>query len=119
MGEVIEIPYAPREHQIKVHELLEAHRFAVVVAHRRFGKTVAALNHLIRDAVLNQKEAPRYAYIAPTYGQAKRVAWDYLVKYTEPLGGTNNICPYLRILVTNFIEADPIEILASEGIRIV
>ena len=91
MGEVIEIPYAPREHQLKVHELLDGNRFAVVVAHRRFGKTVAALNHLIREAVLNTKETPRYAYIAPTYGQAKRVAWDYLVKYTDPLGGTNNI----------------------------
>jgi len=91
MGEVIEIPYKPREHQLKVHELLEVKRFAVVVAHRRFGKTVAALNHLIREAVLNEKETPRYAYIAPTYGQAKRVAWDYLVKYTTPLGGTNNI----------------------------
>ena len=91
MGEVIEIPYAPREHQLKVHELLDGNRFAVVVAHRRFGKTVAALNHIIREAVLNTKETPRYAYIAPTYGQAKRVAWDYLVKYTDPLGGTNNI----------------------------
>ena len=91
MGEVIEIPYKPREHQLKVHELLEGKRFAVVVAHRRFGKTVAALNHLIREAVLNTRETPRYAYIAPTYGQAKRVAWDYLVKYTTPLGGTNNI----------------------------
>ena len=90
MGEIV-IPYKPREHQLKVHELLEGKRFAVVVAHRRFGKTVAALNHLIREAVLNKNEAPRYAYIAPTYGQAKRVAWDYLVKYTEPLGGTNNI----------------------------
>ena len=90
MAELI-IPYKPREHQLKVHELLEGKRFAVVVAHRRFGKTVAALNHLIREAVLNDKETPRYAYIAPTYGQAKRVAWDYLVKYTDPLGGTNNI----------------------------
>lgn len=90
MGEIV-IPYKPRQHQLKVHDLLEGKRFAVVVAHRRFGKTVAALNHLIRDAVLNQRETPRYAYIAPTYGQAKRVAWDYLVKYTTPLGGTNNI----------------------------
>ena len=90
MGEIV-IPYKPREHQLKVHELLDGKRFAVVVAHRRFGKTVAALNHLIREAVLNEKETPRYAYIAPTYGQAKRVAWDYLVKYTTPLGGTNNI----------------------------
>ena len=90
MAELI-IPYKPREHQLKVHDLLEGKRFAVVVAHRRFGKTVAALNHLIREAVLNERETPRYAYIAPTYGQAKRVAWDYLVKYTTPLGGTNNI----------------------------
>jgi len=91
MAEVIEIAYKPREQQLAIHELMDSKRFGVVVAHRRMGKTVSAINHLIKDALLNQKEAPRYAYIAPTYGQAKRVAWDYLVKYTEPLGGTNNI----------------------------
>jgi hypothetical protein len=91
MGEVIEIPYAPREQQLAIHELMDSKRFGVVVAHRRMGKTVSAINHLIKDAIINQKEAPRYAYIAPTYGQAKRVAWDYLVKYATPLGGTNNI----------------------------
>jgi phage terminase large subunit len=66
-------------------------RFCVVVAHRRMGKTVAALNHIIRQAIHNRQEAPRYAYIAPTYGQAKRVAWDYLLKYTEPLQSQANI----------------------------
>ena len=91
MGEVIEIPYKPREQQLAIHELMDSKRFGVVVAHRRMGKTVSAINHLIKDAILNQKEAPRYAYIAPTYGQAKRVAWDYLVKYAEPLGGSSNI----------------------------
>ena len=91
MAEVIEIPYKPREQQLAIHELMDSKRFGVVVAHRRMGKTVSAINHLIKDAILNQKEAPRYAYIAPTYGQAKRVAWDYLVKYAEPLGGTSNI----------------------------
>jgi hypothetical protein len=91
MAKVIELPYAPREHQLEVHELLDAKRFCVVVAHRRFGKTVSAINHLIKASILNTKEAPRYAYIAPTYGQAKRVAWDYLVKYVKPLGGTENI----------------------------
>ena len=91
MAEVIEIPYKPREQQIAIHELMDSKRFGVVVAHRRMGKTVSAINHIIKDAILNQKEAPRYAYIAPTYGQAKRVAWDYLVKYATPLGGTNNI----------------------------
>ena len=91
MAKVIELPYAPREHQLEVHELLDEKRFCVVVAHRRFGKTVSAINHLIKAAILNKMEAPRYAYIAPTYGQAKRVAWDYLVKYVKPLGGTENI----------------------------
>jgi hypothetical protein len=91
MAEVIEIAYKPREQQLAIHELMDSKRFGVVVAHRRMGKSVAAINHLIKDAVLNQKDAPRYAYIAPTYGQAKRVAWDYLVKYAEPLGGTSNI----------------------------
>ena len=86
MDEVIEIKYAPRVHQQQIHDLLDAKRFAVVVAHRRFGKTVSAINHLIRDAVLNTNEAPRYAYIAPTYSQAKRIAWDYLIKYVQPLG---------------------------------
>jgi phage terminase large subunit len=91
MAEVIEIAYKPREQQLAIHELMDSKRFGVVVAHRRMGKTVSAINHLIKDAILNQKEAPRYAYIAPTYGQAKRVAWDYLVKYAEPLGGSQNI----------------------------
>jgi hypothetical protein len=91
MAEVIEIAYKPREQQLAIHELMDSKRFGVVVAHRRMGKTVSAINHLIKDAVLNQRDAPRYAYIAPTYGQAKRVAWDYLVKYVEPLGGTQNI----------------------------
>lgn len=91
MAEVIEIAYKPREQQLAIHNLMDSKRFGVVVAHRRMGKTVSAINHLIKDAVLNQKDAPRYAYIAPTYGQAKRVAWDYLVKYAEPLGGTQNI----------------------------
>lgn len=91
MAEVIEIAYKPREQQLAIHELMDSKRFGVVVAHRRMGKTVSAINHLIKEALLNQKEAPRYAYIAPTYGQAKRVAWDYLVKYAEPLGGSQNI----------------------------
>jgi hypothetical protein len=87
----IVISYAPRDQQAQIHDLIDNKRFTVVVAHRRMGKTVSAINHIIKDAVLNQKEAPRYAYIAPTYGQAKRVAWDYLVKYSTPLGGTQNI----------------------------
>ena len=86
----IVIPYAPREPQIEIHEALNTHRFTVVVAHRRLGKTVSAINQLVKSAVMCQKERPRYAYIAPTYSQAKRVAWDYLTHFSAPLGGSAN-----------------------------
>jgi len=90
MAEIV-IPYSPREQQITLHEALDANRFVVGVMHRRFGKTVAAINQLIKRAIECQLEEPRYAYVAPTYTQAKRIAFDYLVKYTRPLGATVNI----------------------------
>ena len=77
----IEIPYSPRPLQSQLHAKLAAKRWGVVVCHRRFGKTVMAINHLLRDAVLCDKSNPRYAYIAPTYRQAKNVAWDYLKQF--------------------------------------
>jgi hypothetical protein len=89
--EPIDLGYRPREPQKQIHRALKDNRFVVVVAHRRMGKTVSALMHLIDDALNNDKKNPRYAYIAPTYAQAKRVAFDYLVEYTRPLGATVNI----------------------------
>ena len=77
----IEIPYSPRTLQASIHNQLEKKRWGVIVCHRRFGKTVMAINHLLRDAILNDKTNPRYAYIAPTYRQAKAVAWDYLKQF--------------------------------------
>lgn len=89
MGEVrrIVIPYAPRREQLAIHHLLERHRFGVVVCHRRFGKTVLAVNHLLRQALTCPREAPRVAYVAPTYRQAKAIAWDYVRRYAEPVLG--------------------------------
>lgn len=60
-------------------------RWGVCVAHRRAGKTVAAIQRLILSAVACQREAPRCAYVAPTYGQAKAVAWDYLKRFTREI----------------------------------
>lgn len=84
---VVEIPYAPRALQLAVHEALDTHRFGVVVAHRRFGKTVLAINHLIKSALSCDKERPRFAYIGPTYRQAKAVAWDYLKHFAGVIPG--------------------------------
>lgn len=90
MAEIV-IPYEPRTLQLKIHEAIEQSRFTVVVAHRRFGKTVSAINHLIKAAIECDKPNPRFAYIAPTYSQAKRVAWDYLLDFTRPLNAQANI----------------------------
>jgi len=96
LGEVEEvqrviIPYKPRPAQLQIHEAVDQHRFVVGVAHRRMGKTVAALNQLIKSSLENGQQSPRYAYIAPTYGQAKRVAWDYLTHFVRPLNAEANI----------------------------
>ena len=59
----VEIPYSPRPLQAELHNALDDHRFAVVVTHRRFGKTVCAINHLLKAAVLCELPNPRFAYL--------------------------------------------------------
>jgi len=68
----IKIPhnYEPREYQLDV--LKSKARFKVIVFHRRSGKTLTALNEQIRKA-MGKKGV--YAYILPTFKQAKRVIW--------------------------------------------
>jgi len=56
-----------------------------LVAHRRFGKTVAAVNDLIRDALTIDLPNVRVAYIAPYLSQSKAVAWDYALEYTRDI----------------------------------
>lgn len=81
----ITIPYTPRYPE--VHDRLERARFAVLVAHRRFGKTVLAVNHLLKMALRCPLERGSCAYVAPFRNQAKAVAWDYLKHYSAPLPG--------------------------------
>ena len=83
----IKIPYTPREMQVELHQLIERNRFSVIVCHRRAGKTVAAINHLLRDAVLCDRPNPRFAYLGATFTQAKRVAWDYLKQFAGEIPG--------------------------------
>ena len=56
-------------------------RWAVIVAHRRAGKTVACIMELLTRALATAKKDARYAYIAPFREQAKTVAWSYLKHY--------------------------------------
>ncbi len=83
----IVIPYYPRPEQREIHAALGDNRFAVLVAHRRMGKTVAAVNHLIRRAACCPRPNGQYAYVAPQRNQAKDIAWAYLKRYTARLPG--------------------------------
>lgn len=75
--------YIPRPQFMPFHT--RSARWACIVAHRRAGKTVACINELLTRALATSKEDARYAYIAPYYGQAKAIAWDYLKRYGEEI----------------------------------
>jgi phage terminase large subunit len=84
----IELEYAPREVFQDFHDRQE--RWAVIVAHRRCGKTVSCINDLIYRALTEGKENARYAYIAPYHSQAKSIAWDYLFRFSSPVKENHN-----------------------------
>ena len=77
--------YKPRPFQQFLHSKLK--RFNVLVCHRRFGKTVFAVNEMIDKALANQLRNPQYAYIAPTYKQAKQIVWEYVNDFTRKIPG--------------------------------
>lgn len=93
----IVIPYSPRPLQMAVHRKLATHRFGVLVCHRRFGKTVLAVNELIKGALTCKRERPRFGYIAPTYTQGKSVSFDYAQHYARVVPGVKVNQSELRI----------------------
>ena len=88
MSKDIKLKYRPRSVFEDFHDRKE--RWAVIVAHRRCGKTVACINDLIVKALLDGKQHAQYAYIAPFYSQAKSVAWRYLERFAEPVMTKSN-----------------------------
>lgn len=79
----LKIAYKPREAFKPLHNTKE--RYGCIVAHRRAGKTVACINHLLRAALQCKLNKPRFAYVAPHYNQAKDIAWEYLKEYAAPV----------------------------------
>jgi hypothetical protein len=79
----VDLEYGPRSQFAPFHG--RSQRWAVLVCHRRAGKTVAAINELIKGATADNKRDGRYAFIAPLRNQAKDIAWKYLKHYARPL----------------------------------
>jgi len=97
------------------------HRFRVLVAGRRFGKTYLALTELCRAAW----EAGRVAwYVAPSYRQAKRIAWKPLKAMTRRWWADQPNETDLRIELVNggsiaLRGADRYDSLRGEGLNLV
>jgi phage terminase large subunit len=109
----ITIPYKPRVQQNFIHKSLRNHRYALLLCHRRFGKTTCMLNHLIKEALLNKNHNPRYAYISPTYKQSKSIAWDFLKFYSRKIPGVKFNETELRCDLPN---SSRISLLGAESV---
>ena len=94
----ITIPYKPRNWAKILHASTK--RWMCLVLHRRAGKTTAVINHLQRDAL--RVPQSHYAYIAPTYRQAKRIAWELLKNYSRCIPGVEYNESELRVKYPNF-----------------
>lgn len=82
MSQIIRSKYKPRPYFLNYHQ--RAQRWAMLVAHRRAGKTVSAVNDMIEKATYNTRPNPRYGYIGPLLKQAKEIAWQYLKDNSAP-----------------------------------
>jgi len=102
----IEIPYAPRRWAARMHVAIT--RWAVLVLHRRAGKTTASLNHHQMAALDDDWERERlrrllpaakpahleellkgrvYWHVMPSYKQAELVGWKLLQGIADPVLG--------------------------------
>jgi len=95
------IPYRQRSYFRPVHASKKRWKF--VVAHRRAGKTVALCNEVIKRALENPRPfpPPRYAYIGPSFAQAKDLVWGYCKHYTGVLPSVKVVEGDLQIILPN------------------
>ena len=112
MKEVV-IPYTPRTLQNFLHKKCDKNRFNVIIVHRRGGKTVFSINHLIKAALTNKRPYPRYAFISPYRLQGKATAWDYLKQYTATIPGVKANESELRVDFS--INNSRIQIIGAEN----
>jgi len=82
----VRIPYTPHPKQAGIHS--DPTRFKIIAAGRRFGKTVLAINELIRVALENvadpQRPTPRSWYVCDTYKHAEMIAWKEFLRFLPP-----------------------------------
>lgn len=111
-NQIVSFGYTPRKIQAFLHQTLRQKRirFFVAVCHRRFGKTKFALGELATAGFECPLHNPQYAYIAPTYGQAEKIAWTYLKEMFKDYPGVEKNEQKLRIKIPRHDKGDFITI---------
>ena len=98
------------------------HRFKVVVAGRRFGKTVTVKTELIQTAA--QNPGTKNWYVAPTYPMARQIMWDEIKDMIPPswIWKVNESLLQIRLKNKSIIElkgADRKDTLRGVGLKLV
>jgi hypothetical protein len=75
------------------------------------------INHLIRSALMSKLKNPRFAYIAPTFKQAKSIAWDYMKQFTAKIPNTKFNETELRVDLPNGSRITLLGAENSDGLR--
>lgn len=89
--------FSPR--WVQEESIRRATRFNVEIMHRRAGKSVGKIMKLLLRALHCPHPDGRYAYIAPTYGQAEDIAWTYLTNYAKLIPGSSEKISRLQVTV--------------------
>lgn len=79
--------YIERDWAVPIHDGLDSHRAAIILAHRRAGKTVMMVAQMIREYFACKLKNPQVAYIAPTAKQARGVCWHYFQDMLKGISG--------------------------------
>ena len=103
-------PYRPRPVQKWLDD--QSQRFDVLVIHRRAGKTVYAINRIIKAVLACQLPAAKGHYFCPFQKQAKRNAWQYVQEFTAHIPGMS----YNKSELTAYFPAgQTIELLGADN----
>ena len=85
---MIKTIFTPHRFQKEIDDSWETHRFGVIVAHRRFGKSFYVLNKLIMKALQAEPDTLWFGIIVcPTLKQAKAIHWRPLEKLCRQIDG--------------------------------
>jgi hypothetical protein len=96
---VLRLKFNYRPHQARA--TVARRRFTVIVWHRRAGKTFWTLSQMLADALKSVRANWRGYYIAPTFRQAKRVAWDLIKRFCRGIPGAQFNEQELRVDLPN------------------